>query len=299
MDFSIFSFPFRQIGSALRQLSLSSSAGNGAAILLYAVICLLPVIWLAFRVFRLKRGLAPMDLWLPVISAGLFLVIYVMINPGCLPSSLAGMEGSDLCICFWSAIIVWLVLNLLKTIQRGDEKQQLRYLQMGIIALAAWLALTIPAGIFTRLLPQIEALEAGNADPARAVMAGMGYGDPLKPSIIFLWFKYLMDCIPTAALLPVFRAGYVLTGSLGQDKYSAETVAATDTLCRICVKVLPVIVIEPFVMNLLQLAGGGLRSLTFNVHFPVAEMVLVICVLLLAKFFASAKALKDENGMII
>ncbi len=299
MGYHLFSFPFRQIGLLLRKLSLTGGAGNAAAVALYIAICLLPVIWLIFRILRLGRKFRPVDLWLPVISAALFPVIYVMINPGCLPSSMAFMEGSELCVCLWSAIIVYGVMAVRAAISVSGEERLLRCLQIGIMVLAAVLVLSVPAGIFTQLQSQIDAVEAGNADPARAAIAGIGLEDPLKPTIIFLWFKYFMDCIPTIVLLPVLRAGYSLTKCFGQDKYGQETIAATDTLCRICLHVLPVMVVEPFIMNLLQLAGGSLRSLAFHISFPAVQIVLVICVLLLGRFFASAKALKDENQMII
>lgn len=299
MGFELFSFPFYQIGWVLRRLSLSGTAGNAAATALYLVICLLPVIWLFFRSLRLRRRPRPVDLWLPVISAGLFLVIYVMINPGCLPDSMTLMEGSDLCVCLWSAIIVWLVMKVLGIIRDGDEAGLLGYLQKGILAFAVILVLSVPAGIFTQLQPQLQALQAGNTDPLVSVADVWGIGNPLKPSIAFLWFKYLMDCIPTLALLPVLRKGYALTKALGQDKYGAETVTAADALCRTCLGVVPVMVVEPLVMNLVQLAGKGLRSLSFRLSFPVIEIMLVICVFLLAKFFASARELKEDNQMII
>lgn len=79
MGFELFSFPFYQIGWVLRRLSLSGTAGNAAATALYLVICLLPVIWLFFRSLRLRRRPWPVDLWLPVISARLFLVICVFL----------------------------------------------------------------------------------------------------------------------------------------------------------------------------------------------------------------------------
>lgn len=299
MGFQLVSVPFYQIGWVLRQLSLSGTAGNAAAVALYLAICLLPVIWLAYLRLRLGRRLQPADLWLPVISAGLFLVLYVMINPGCLPDSMTLMEGSDLCICLWSAIIVWVVMKLLSIIKTGDENRLLSYLQKGIIALAVILILSVPAGIFTQLQPQIDALQAGNTDPQASVSAVWGVGNPLRPSIFFLWFNYLMDRIPILAILPVLRRGYALTKAFGQDKYGLETVAAADTLCRTCLGVVPVMVVEPLVMNLAQLWGSGLRSLHFRLNFPIIEIVLVICVFLLAKFFASARDLKEDNQMII
>jgi len=299
MGFDFFSFPFREIGLFLRWLSESGSAGNAAAVFLYGAVCLLPVIWLLFRIFRLRRGFRPADLWLPLISASLFLVLYFMINPGCLPEKMMLMSGTDLCVCLWSEIILCLVMGILRTIRNGSEENLLRYLQAGIIVLGVCLVLFVPAGIYTQLLPEIEELKEMNYDPAASVAASFGLGDPLAPSIGFLWFKYLMDCIPTLAVLPVLRAGYKLTESFCQDKFGAETVAASEHLCGICGLVLPVMAAEPFAMNLFQLVSGGLRSLHYQLQFPVIEIVLVICVFLLAKFFASAKLLKDENGMII
>ena len=42
MNQDIFTFPFGQIGEALRALSLASSAGNIAAMIIYLLISILP-----------------------------------------------------------------------------------------------------------------------------------------------------------------------------------------------------------------------------------------------------------------
>ncbi len=73
-------FPFEQIGLILRRLSLSGTAGNIAAVLIYATFCLTPVFILFLR--RKKRGFFTEDLLLALLSAVLFVVLYYMINPG-------------------------------------------------------------------------------------------------------------------------------------------------------------------------------------------------------------------------
>ena len=79
---SLAAFPFAQIGLGLRWLSLSGAVGNGLAIGLYVLLSLIPLI--ALGVIWRRGKLRQADALLAVLSALLFWVLYLMVNPGLL-----------------------------------------------------------------------------------------------------------------------------------------------------------------------------------------------------------------------
>ena len=85
------------ISTALRTLSLSGSAGNVLAFLLYTLISLLPLFLPGLWLWRRKRRLWGADLLLPLLSAYTFYLLYVFINPALfyarMPKGLKGEAG--------------------------------------------------------------------------------------------------------------------------------------------------------------------------------------------------------------
>ena len=81
---TLLAFPWEPLGIGLRALSLSGSAGNIAAWILYVIVCLLPagLLLLPLR----KHRLYPEDVILALITVCLFFFLYWMINPALLPS---------------------------------------------------------------------------------------------------------------------------------------------------------------------------------------------------------------------
>lgn len=84
----LLSLPFAQIGAGLRALSLSGAIGNSIAVVLYLLLSLVPVGILVWR-SRCRR-LVPEDSLLVGLSLFLFVMFYVMINPGEIPLLLTG-----------------------------------------------------------------------------------------------------------------------------------------------------------------------------------------------------------------
>ena len=76
----MWAFPMAQMGSLLRQLSMSGAVGNFVAWILYFAVGLLPLLWLGWRVYR--KCTQPEDCLLVLLSGVLFGVLYAMINAG-------------------------------------------------------------------------------------------------------------------------------------------------------------------------------------------------------------------------
>ncbi len=76
---AVLSFPLAPMGGWLRRLSLSGSVGNGAATIIYVLVCLIPAALFLFR--RMKGKWYPEDLLLLAASAALFYSLYLLINP--------------------------------------------------------------------------------------------------------------------------------------------------------------------------------------------------------------------------
>ena len=106
---SVVTIPFTLLGKGLRVLSLSGSAGNIAAIVIYAMVCILPLALI------LKKKKTKED-WLLVLgSAMLFYVLYLMVNPGLMPKSMDSDVGSAiLCGTVFSIFVSWGILKLLR-----------------------------------------------------------------------------------------------------------------------------------------------------------------------------------------
>jgi len=120
-------FPFEQVGWGLRLLSLSGWAGNAAAVVLYSLISLIPLlVWL---VLKRKRRHLPVDFVLPGLSLLLFVVNYYMINPG-LPGPWISGSGKWLLGCtFYSVLFAYLVIRLLAVYREVDAEKMQRGLQ--------------------------------------------------------------------------------------------------------------------------------------------------------------------------
>ena len=72
--------PFELIGKGLRFLSLSSAIGNVIAIIIYAVISMIPAIYI---IYQRKRGRTQKeDILLVAFTGLLFYSMYMFINPG-------------------------------------------------------------------------------------------------------------------------------------------------------------------------------------------------------------------------
>ena len=278
-------FPFSQLGLGLRMLSLSGSAGNIAAILLYILIALLP----AASLFLLKRN-APLhgeDALLALLSLAMFPVLYLMVNPGYLP--VPGSEGV-FCFILWSLAACWLTLRVLRSLAVSDRPVLLIWFSRLLRAAAFYFVFEIFGSLLPALIEELSAL----CQP-ESLWAAPPYSDT---EVAFAVIRQLVAAVPPAASILVIFRSVGLLDLLRED--AGGTISAAKALSRLCVQSLAVSVSSIAALNLLQLIlCDQLRNVQITVVLPVLELALVLVILLLTRYMAENKQLKDDNDLFI
>ncbi len=292
MNQEIFTFPFGQIGEALRALSLASSAGNIAAMAIYLFISIAPVLYLVYRVARQKKEPDAIDILLIMMSVLLFIMMYFMVNPGYINSALYGAmpgKGAALAMTFWSMMVGYAVLKCMKASAGTDEKKLAKYLKVILIVMAVTICANIILGIFTEVIPAAQGVKEIDQQ----------LNNDYNTSF-FLWIKYFADKVPSVLNMVVIVYAVKMVDQLRLDRYSQETISAAETLSRICRISVSVMILVSIAVNLFQfLVWTKVYKANYVVDIPLFSIVLCIAILLLSKFFASDKALKEDHDMII
>lgn len=290
---TVMAFPFEQLGLGLRALSLSGWPGNAIAIMIYVAVSLIPAAMLL--VLRKKRGLQKEDGLLALLSAVLFAVLYLMINPGVIGTLTGGATGQDvgkaiLGSMVYSVLCGYLVLRVLRLFSEGGTDKLARYMAVMLSLLSALFVYLAFGACFGAMLESIEALRAGNA----------GNEHLLGTSYFFLVLQFIVDALPYVLNVFVVFSALRLLEELREDRYSAETVAATGRMSRLCVAALAVTVLTSIGFNLFQLLfAKSLMVINSTVGIPVFSIAFVLAALLLTRFIAENKQLKDDNDMFI
>ena len=290
---SAMAFPFEQIGLGLRALSLSGGVGNALAVSFYFAICLLPAGILIF--FSRKRKFDIEDWLIGLLCVMLFVVLYLMINPG-LILSLMGMSTTGLAekaimgITVYSLLCCYLVIRILRSFTAGNI-QKLEGYMIAMLNFFNFIFVYLAFGAyFGDLLDSISSLRAGNA----------GNEHLLGTSYAFLFLQFIVNALPYVLNVFVIFAALRLVSEMQIDRYSAETVAAVLRMSRLCTAVLAVTVLSNAGFNLLQLFfAKSLRVINSTVQIPVLSILFVLASLLLTRFVAENKQLKDENNQFI
>ncbi len=283
-------FPFEQIGMGLRALSLVGWAGNAAAIVIYFIVSLLPAVALLFLRKRRKRETE--DGLLILLSVVLFAVLYFMINPGLLPLMAARQPVGNAMLggIVYSILCGYLVLRGLRLFTVGNIERLQRYMRV-MLNLLSMIFVYLAFGVcFGELLDSIASLQAGN----------MGNEHILGMTYVFLILQFIVNALPYVLNLLVIFAALRLLEEMQKDRYSVETVAATEAMSRLCVKALTIIMLFNIGFNLLQLLfAGSLMVINSSLLIPVFSVLFVLAALLLTRFVAENKQLKDENEQFI
>lgn len=290
---AVMAFPFEQIGLGLRTLSLSGATGNMAAIVLYVVICLVPFAILLIR--KRKNILHMEDSLLGILSILLFVVMYQMINPGLISLGPGGSNNFSFAKAIlggtiYSVICAYVVLGVLRLFFSSDtEGLQKHMVILLVLVNALFIYLIFGVGI-NKLLGYFEALRESNA----------GNEHLLGASYVFLTLQFVVDNIPFILNIFVVFAGISLLYQLTSDRYSAATVSSSEKLSKICRIALMITVLTNTAFNVLQLIFSKmLFNINSSVEIPLFSIAFVLAALLLSRFVAENKALKDDNDSII
>ena len=284
-------FPLSILGSGLRSLSLTDATGNICAIIIYVIVCLLPV--LAGLIKLKKKTWSHKDWLLILLSAVMFAVTYLMINPGlmnvwgreALPTMKAVAGG-----VFWSVLVSWLVLCLLHDLEiHGHERVQ-RWLRVLLWVLAAYFVTAAFGNGVNDMVSSIRHVRMGNT--GRLAELGTSY--------LVIAMQFISAALGNVLSAWVALRGAELLGAMAKDRYSEETVDMAEALGALCIRSLQITVLFSMLLNLVQLPL--LRSLALvsvSVNIPLTSIAFVLAVMLLARFLRENKELKDDNDMFV
>ncbi len=285
-------FPFAQIGRLLRILSLSGAAGNILAFALYASLCAAPWVWAVLRI--LKKRFQAEDVLLWALGGFSFYMMFLMINPSYFPGAAAlsaqGMVQAVLGGVFYSMLIGYAGLRLLRKTNDTTTDKLLKLTRLLLGVMAAALVLHVAYLRLHDLLAQIRSVQAGNTDPA--VSLGATY--------VFLTLRYILESLPDAMEVILFLMAMGLCEKLISDRYSEAVISAARDLAAYCGKMVVTVLIGTLVYNLLQLLfAGALVDVSFYTLLPLESLAFAFAMMLLARLLSDGRKLREDNELII
>lgn len=286
---SALSFPFAQIGTWLRVLSLSSMTGNIAAWALYLTFSLIPLV--GFFYIHRRYHAEKCDLLLPLLTMVLLMVLYKMVNP--FGSLYADSEtGTAMYKAQYGAVVYvillgWLILRAVANFSSADE--QGLYTRMGYLLklLATLFVVSVFGGFFGNLLGTIETIRTTNTD-----------GGSLTLTYLFVTLQCLVDALPLLLdTVAAVMALDLLEAFTGENEHTA---VYADRLAKWCGTTLTVTTIAGIVFHVLQMLFlNKIRSSNVSVTLPVGSITFLLVCLIAARIIAENKTLKDDNDLFI
>lgn len=279
-------FPFVQIASGLRYLSLSSAVGNIVAIALYVVFCLIPMLFFVWR--WVKHKLSYIDALLPITTILMFIAMYQLINPALLNNVVT--KKLLTCITIYSVICTYLILKLIQLFQGKKLEKLCKYLTLLLwvvnILLTYYIVFTGTI-TFTQSIKELQSANSGNIGE-------------LGPTYLFLFLGMIVEIIPLIATIAVVLFVIRFVKHFAINRYSEQTVISTNKLSCVCKISLVATALSTMVFNLLQYAfGSRLYQINSNINIPVFSIVFVLVVLVFSQIISEGKELKDDNDSII
>lgn len=320
---SYLAFPWEQFAILLRSLSLSGAAGNVAAWVLFAAAGGSPLAAWGLLVRRGKGS--KVDLLLPVLSMTLSAGLWFLINPAYLgahlrfPMEMEEMGKAVFALAIDSVLLTWLILRFLKSCERMERKRLLRGLELLLgfyIALSAAAVLLKGGGELAAELKAVGGnlsaagdglLPGGGSEwlpPAGGWLPGAGDGIVGARSVWLSRFVLALQAVSCylPGLLKLVLCGAVIgfLHSCEQDSFHERSVKAAERLKRWSAYFLGAILGANICVNLLQLLlAGYIYGSRYLLVFPLEEILVMLGVTMLSRFWLEGKELKDDNALFI
>lgn len=267
--FDLLSYPLVKTADFLGAMSLSGSIGNAAAVAIYCLFCLIPVFVMLFRMKN--KTFVKTDSLLVLISAVLFAVIYLLINPSEMGIHGYGEEASMVAFSFWSLLVGYLVLKFADTVKNAKGKKTEKLLS---------LVLKITGAVFVFALCSAELVKA-----EIGIVTLLSFANSVMPSVF-------------GVLIVIYCLNVLSEFTL--DRYSENTLRAIEKLSSVCILALRVTVSVTALFSVLQLKFiNELSKVNFSVEIPLLSFGFILLVLILSGFLKDSKALKEDNDSFI
>ena len=280
----LLALPFGAVGWCLRTLSLSGGVGNVVSIILYALICAVPL----FFWWRSKRR---REDWLLVLLSGvLAVVLYYMVNPNLRQGMMQNTVGDAVYAgAVWSTLMTWGVMKLLYTGAWAREKNVYRVLRIFLLLCAASCLVDC---FGTGTLRIVNTLRM-----RREVYGSLHY---TGLDIAFLVLVYLTAAVEKGLCAWVLYRGAALLEALERDPFGADCVAAAERVSRSCRDCLTVMSLTALALNIVQiLLAPLLRNIAVSVSIPVLGMAVCFALLSVTRLLVRGKELKDDNDLFV
>ena len=295
--YSFLYMPAEAVSNLVRWLSFRSAAGNMAAWLLYAGICLIPAGFVIVK--RLRKGQCTpdnkkskterTDYILLMLSAYLFFMLYCFINPGILSVFIPDGIGTEwidalpilkiiLANMAYSLGIGYAVLKFAAGFQSIDIWRKTEHLL--IFCTILYVAMTcfiLPLNLFQ---------EYGNVSSAGGQAAVL--------------FQFFLKLLPTACLVGIMQSGVLLIHSLKENKYERGAAEIAILMASRSRKTVVVSVLCNIAQNVTQfILWRGTNHVNILMNIPFLPLILAFAGLLLAEYMKESSSLYDDNQMII
>lgn len=267
--FDILGFPLEKTADFLGYLSLKSSTGNIIAIILFTMFCLIPVFVLLFKVKR--KTFVKTDSLLVFLSAVLFAVIYLLINPSEMGFLGYVNDTSTVAFSFWSLLASYFILKLVDTIKKSSTFRSERIFNLIVKIIGA---------VFVFDLCNMEFTNT----------------DVLIVSLI----AFVNSALPSLfGLLIVFSCLRVLS-CFAVDRYSDNTIRSAEKLSSLCIVSLKTTAVVTALYSVIQLRFiSELSDINFSINIPLVQLCFILLVLIMTGFLKDSKELKEDNDSFI
>lgn len=293
--------PFEQLGNVLRSLSLSGGTGNMAALIIYGVICLIPC--MIFLWLKRKKCYCKSDVFLPILSALLFVVIYYLINPTLFmanaPWNSSEMGALMLVSLFYIVLTGYLIFRGIECCMSPDVKKLQKGLKILLYSMILVLILSTIVELFINLPEAIRVLKEGNQVSSTWPEAFIAAPD-LAVTILFLALQSVVKVIPYIFEMVIVGMLIRLVHELGVDRYSEKVARILEIIGRVCVQMLVTTIIVHMVFAVLQvICRNMLYQVNMDISIPVLPMIFVLAVLLISRYVRETQKMKEELDMFI
>ena len=280
----VLALPFVAAGWGLRALSLSGGVGNVISIILYALICAVPLVFW----WRSRRRTE--DALLVLLSGVLAVVLYYMVNPNLRQSVMQNEVGDAVYAgAVWSTLVTWGLLKLLYTGAWNREKNVYRALRIFLLLCAASCLVDCFGTGTARIVHNLRLRQAVN-----------GSLDYTGLDMAFLVLTFLAAAVEKGLCAWVLYRGVGLLRELEEAPFGAGCVAAAERVSRSCRDCLTFMSLTALALNIAQiLLAPLLRNIAVSVSIPVLGMAVCFALLTVTRLLVRGKELKDDNDLFV
>lgn len=277
--------PFHWAGMGLRRLSLSGSAGNLLAVVLFILIGMLPLLPALKRKWLTEN-------WLLILAVGvLYYVLYYFVNPG-LRSQLMQGEVGNLILSgsFWSVLLSWALISFLRNTDHLDSPKIFHMLKLFLVICVVYLLWKgIALGLY-ELTASLRTLKEQNTLP----------GLNLLPTQAMLVITYLLSLLEYCLDAAVLVLGAKFLEELEKDPYSEMCCESVNRLVHWCHRSLIAILLAHTALNLGRLFfADWLLTVNVTISIPLLSIATILGIICLSRLLNAGRQLKEDNDLFI